>query len=399
MVDEHYYQVPDWFLNNLNRYDSYDRKKSKVYLGEYASWGNSLSNALAEAAYMTAMERNGDVLHLASYAPLMANTRHVNWSPNLIYFDNTAVAPSVNYYVQQLYCHNSGDTYLPNTVAFTPPKASLPVSVFLGTWNTQAQFEQVRLKSGAGSESSNAPDRTGAGQSSNSGAWVEKDDTYTQSGNEQPALYKVTGTQVVAQNGKPTYTYSVRARKTGGKEGFLIGFGATDAANYLWWNLGGWGNTQHGIERFVNSSSHLVGKAVPGSIETGRWYDIKIEVNGQGIRCFLDGKLIHDVVDDSKPTPQAFVSSCVRDSKSGELILKLVNVSPFMVQSRINLAGLDALKPTAIQTVLSGDPRGNNSFENPRNIIPRTEEILVQKSFDYVAPPHSVTVIRMKTRG
>ena len=253
---------------------------------------------------MTAMERNGDVVHLASYAPLLANTRHINWAPNLIYFDNTAIAPTVNYYVQQLYSHHAGDTYLPNTVAFTapvtPPKAAPPVSVFLGTWNTQAQFEQVRLQSGANSNLNTAPDSTDLGWSGKSGAWAEKDGSYVQTGNEQPALYKVTSAQVAGQDGKPTYTYSLRARKTAGQEGFLIGFGATDAANYLWWNLGGWGNTQHGIEQFSNGSSRLLGRAVPGSIETGRWYDIKIEVNGGRIRCFLDGKLIHDVVDRDK---------------------------------------------------------------------------------------------------
>ena len=72
LVDEHYYKQPEWFLSNLNRYDSYDRKKPGVYLGEYASWGNKLKNAIAEAAYMTTLERNADIVKMASYAPLFA---------------------------------------------------------------------------------------------------------------------------------------------------------------------------------------------------------------------------------------------------------------------------------------------------------------------------------------
>jgi alpha-L-arabinofuranosidase len=113
MVDEHYYEKPEWFLGNLNRYDAYDRARSKVYLGEYASQGNTLFNALAEAAYLTGLERNGDVVRLASYAPLLGKVGDSQWNPDLIYFNNTAVSPTVNYYVQQLFSLNSGDVSMP----------------------------------------------------------------------------------------------------------------------------------------------------------------------------------------------------------------------------------------------------------------------------------------------
>jgi len=117
MVDEHYYEKPEWFLANGQRYDGYDRSRSKVYVGEYASWDNTLYNALAEGAYMTSLERNGDVVHMASYAPLLANVRHTSWNPNLIYFSNTGVIRTVNYYVQQLFAGNAGDIFYPGVVA------------------------------------------------------------------------------------------------------------------------------------------------------------------------------------------------------------------------------------------------------------------------------------------
>ena len=110
-VDEHYYMKPEWFLANQHRYDTYDRTKTKVYVGEYASKGNALANALAEAAYMTSLERNGDVVGLASYAPLLARDGHTQWNPNLIYFNATGVFPTVNYYVQQLFAINAGSLY------------------------------------------------------------------------------------------------------------------------------------------------------------------------------------------------------------------------------------------------------------------------------------------------
>lgn len=123
MVDEHYYEKPEWFLNNLQRYDRYDRAKSKVYLGEYAAHDkdrvNTLRSALAEAAYLTTLERNGDVVRLASYAPLLAKQGHTQWRPDLIYFDNTKLLRTANYYVQQLFGQNAGEVYLNTTISAT----------------------------------------------------------------------------------------------------------------------------------------------------------------------------------------------------------------------------------------------------------------------------------------
>lgn len=119
MVDEHYYEKPDWFIANQKRYDSYKRSESKVYLGEYASQGSKLFNALAEAVYMTGLERNGDVIRMASYAPMLARVGHTQWNPDLIYFNSTAISPSVNYYVQKLFSVNQGDTYYDNVESMT----------------------------------------------------------------------------------------------------------------------------------------------------------------------------------------------------------------------------------------------------------------------------------------
>lgn len=118
VVDEHFYQKPAWFLSNNNRYDSYRRPNSKVYIGEYASWGNELINALCEAAFMTSLERNGDVVKMASYAPLLASLSHTSWNPNLIYFNNKTLFKTANYVVQQLFSSNQGNLYIPDVVKF-----------------------------------------------------------------------------------------------------------------------------------------------------------------------------------------------------------------------------------------------------------------------------------------
>ncbi|MBO4596806.1 MAG: alpha-L-arabinofuranosidase [Bacteroidaceae bacterium] len=116
IVDEHYYNQPGWYFNNQNFYDKYDRNGTKVYLGEWASKGNKLENALVEALHLTNVERNADVVVMSSYAPLLAKEGHTQWNPDLIYFNNTEVKPTVNYYVQALFGQNSGDEYIPGDV-------------------------------------------------------------------------------------------------------------------------------------------------------------------------------------------------------------------------------------------------------------------------------------------
>lgn len=120
MVDEHNYNTPGWFIYNQDYYDHYDRNKSKVYLGEYAAHApgrpSNIETALAAALFLTSVERNGDVVSMTSYAPLLAKEGHTQWRPDLIYFNNTEVKPTVDYYVQKMYGQNAGSEYLPSTL-------------------------------------------------------------------------------------------------------------------------------------------------------------------------------------------------------------------------------------------------------------------------------------------
>lgn len=121
MVDEHYYVAPGWLIHNQDYYDRYDRKKAKVYLGEYAAHlpgrPSNVETALAEALYLTSIERNGDVVAMTSYAPLLAKENHTQWTPDLIYFNNTEVKPTVDYYTQLMYGQNAGTEYVTSTVS------------------------------------------------------------------------------------------------------------------------------------------------------------------------------------------------------------------------------------------------------------------------------------------
>ncbi len=129
MVDEHYYVPPQFFWDNPQRYDAYDRNGPQVYLGEYAAHEpdrrNTLRSALAEAAGLISYERNADLVRFVSYAPLLARRGHTQWHPDMIYFDATAVYPSANYYVQQLFGHHGGDTWHTTSLTGLAPDTKL----------------------------------------------------------------------------------------------------------------------------------------------------------------------------------------------------------------------------------------------------------------------------------
>ena len=148
IIDEHCYAKPEWFFNNTHRYDHYDRTGPKVFMGEYAAQSvgvvntknrNNLETALAEAAYLTGLERNADVVRMASYAPLFANTEAWQWTPDLIWVDSLNVTRTPNYFVQQLFSCHRGDEVLPLEITGWPKNNSL----FASATKDEAQGEVI----------------------------------------------------------------------------------------------------------------------------------------------------------------------------------------------------------------------------------------------------------------
>src|SRR5450759_549115 len=165
------------------------------------------------------------------------------------------------------------------------------------------------------------------------------------------------------------YTLTLKARKFSGGEGFLIAFGRKGGDRY-WWNLGGWGNTQDAIE----FNQNVVGSQVTGTIETNRWYDIKIELAGSRIKCSLDGKLIHD--ETAKPGSNLFAVAG-RDDMNGDIVIKVINLSSQPYSTTLNIAGVNRIAPHAQLTVLTSDRLSdNNSRENPKLVVPVTSDTL-----------------------
>ncbi|MFD5804551.1 alpha-L-arabinofuranosidase C-terminal domain-containing protein [Streptomyces sp. NPDC127020] len=389
MVDEHYYNSPQWFLQNNDRYDSYDREGPKVFLGEYASQGNAWRNALSEAAFMTGLERNADVVKLASYAPLLANEDYVQWSPDMIWFNNHASWGSANYEVQKLFMNNTGDRVVPSTATATPD-VSGPITgaVGLSTWATSAAYDDVRVTSEDGRTllSDDFSGDASRWTHSGAGSWTVQDGAYVQTDTAAE------NTMVTAGDpGWQNYDLHVRATKKAGKEGFLVAFGVKNTGNYYWWNLGGWNNTLSAVEQAADGGkSTLLSKA--GSIETGRAYDIDVEVRGRQVTLYLDGEEWGSFTDDKPAEP--FRQVVTEDARTGDLIVKVVNAQDTAARTAVDLGGAKVAAKARVTTLAADQDAVNTETTTPVTPV-RSTFSGVANEFTYTFPANSVTFLRI----
>ena len=392
LVDEHYYVEPEWLLNNLHRYDNFDRNGPKVFVGEWASRDDRLRNAVAEAAYMTGLERNADVVHFSCYAPLLVSENHPSpWRPDLIRFDTKRIAKTPNYYVQQLFAEHGGDQYFESSVTYAESTINETLytgSFGVGTWNTQARFRDINIES----QGTTIYKEDFLSGSSNwtvlAGNFVAEAGEYRQMANDQPAWSIFN--QAIQHS---EYRFSLKAMKTGGAEGFIIPFGYKDPQNFFWLNLGGWGNSNHAIERSVNGAKSIVAET-PGSIVNNQWYDIKIEVAGGIAKVYLNSDLIITTHLPDGP----IASSVVKDSKTNKLSIKLVNTGDKAIPSSIVLTGIR--RGSTIETVLiTGDtPNLQNTLTDPVLVAPIKSGIIMEgDTIHYLIPPQSIQVLSIDT--
>jgi len=404
VLDDHYYRSAAEMARDAGHYDKTDRNGPKIFVGEWASTEGSptptLQAALGDAAWMTGMERNADVVALESYAPLLVNVNPGarQWGTNLIGYDALNSFGSPSYYVQKMFGTNRGDVVLPVTI--TPqqdaPAAPLPApagEVGVATWATQAEFKDVQVTQDGKTLYAKDFASGDADWTLGQGDWSTADGALRQSGDQ-------TNDRATAGDTRWTdYTYHLQARKLSGKEGFLIAFHYRDDANYLWWNIGGWGNTRTAIEQVQNGSNTQLGPDLPITVEPNRWYDIRIEVSGRQVRCFLDGKLAEEVTDAPPAPPAPLYAVASRALSSGDVILKVVNTSAAVQSLQVDLQGARNVAKTAVAEVLTGDPGDVNSVAAPEKVAPQTATLTgVGPTFLHEFPAHSVTVLRVRAR-
>lgn len=395
IVDDHYYDTPEWFMRNSTLYDKHDRKGPKVFIGEYAvtkdcGLGN-LRGALGEAAFMTGLERNSDLVVMASYAPLFVNLNHRAWNPDLINFDSSRWYGLPSYYVQKMFSDNRGDMTLPTfvtspTIKLAPPGGQIGV----GTWQSQAEYKDIKVAAPDGTVlfASN-PAHPKKGWQFHGGHWDA----------DGPALRQdAPGEFVRALAGDRSWTdyiYTLKARKLSGDEGFLILFHINNKDDRIWWNIGGWSNTSDGIEMGSTLDSR------PSTVETGRWYDLQVEVKGPHIKCYQDGKLIHDLDIDATEKIDSLYANASHDEKTGDVIVKVVNVNADALETEIDLTGAKHLTGYGSAIVLASDkPTDENSLDQPTKVSPRTEAINFSGSgLTRSFPGNSFTILRLNARN
>jgi alpha-L-arabinofuranosidase len=396
VVDEHYYDTPEGLMRRATQYDGTDRKGPRVFVGEYAATkraglGN-LRAAVGEAAFMTGLERNSDLVVMAAYAPLFTNVHQRSWSPDLINFDSAGWYALPSYYVQQMFSRNTGDVTLPVEVK----SAELPAEKSTGgigvaTWNTSAEFKDITVTAPDGKvlfASDFGQQGTKGWKFVGPGEWSVKDGALRQTAEKQNVR------AIVGDPSWKDYTVEMKARKISGLEGFKLMFHIRNEQDRTGWNLGGWDNKYYAV------GLEDADERKDGSIDTGRWYDVKVEVRDERIRCWLDGKLIHDF-QPPQLTTRTIYASATRDSATGEILLKVVNAAPKPVETAIALDGIPEGTANARAIVLtSASPTDENSLTEPRKVQPRTEELtLAGPKFTRSFPGNSVTVLRIATRS
>nr|MDQ2686857.1 DUF1080 domain-containing protein [Armatimonadota bacterium] len=353
--------------------------------------------ALGDAAWMTGMERNSDIVTISAYAPLLVNVNPgaSQWGTNLIGYDALNSYGSPSYWAQVMFNNNRGDVVLPVDVAVQTAPAATPKPpqgmVGVGTWATQAEFRNIKVTHDDTVLYQKDFAQGDADWHIGSGAWQAEDGVLRQSGSQNDDR---------ATAGAPNwtdYTYTLQARKLGGSEGFLILFHVKDNDNFVWWNIGGWGNSRSGLERAHFGTKTELGQPAPVTVETGRWYDIKIEVHGTNIKCYLDGKLITEATDAAPGPVGPIFATASREDKSGDVILKVVNTASDPQPLQIALPGARNVGKTARVEVLSGQPQDVNSLEAPERVAPKVMTITqAGATFIHEFPPYSVSVMRLK---
>ncbi len=406
LVDEHYYQTPEWYFSNNTRYDAYDRDaQADVFLGEYAAKSNTMLAALAEASYMTGIERNADVVRMACYAPLFGNSTLNQWTPDMIFFSNNDALRTANYYVQKLFANNVGTNILPSALEveeIQTADSTLSGRVGLGSWQTSVAYDNLKVTANDTGdvlyETDFSSDKTLIEDkwTNHEGNWSVKDGRLIQKNTDDPADTNTGDAVYVGDTEWTDYTLTVDAEILSGREGFLIPICVENTANNIFWNIGGWGNTVSCLQIVEKNakSDQVTGTVKNLTLKKNTVYRLKVVVSGDNIKCYIDDKLY---VDYTKQAPQPLYETTSMD-ENGDIILKFVNTTEYVADINISLTNADLkdYDTTALVTTLAGEDTGaENTFKDPYKIAPVESTVTVSENFTYSAPKYSVTIIRI----
>ncbi|MCQ2113219.1 MAG: carbohydrate binding domain-containing protein [Bacteroidaceae bacterium] len=402
LIDHHFYESPSWFLNSYNKYDSFDRSSSyRVYVGEYAvtkacgSYGN-MNAALSEAAFMCGMENNSDVVRMASYAPIFVNEESsgYRWHPDMIRFNNNMSYGTPSYHVQQLMGENVGTKNIKWTIAGN--EAENYHTIALSSWSTSVKYDNIVVKSSNQTVYENdftSTDISNWTKSGSGAVWSVRSGELCQTSATMQGSLLILDDLKLGDN----YQLELDATKVSGSEGFLIGFNVQDAQNFIWWNIGGWGNTKHALEQTSGNNRYSVGDQVNGTIVTRQTYHIKIVVNGSNVQCFIDGTLIHNVTIDTAFKQKLYMSAST-DEEQGLMYIKVVNPGSESQNTTFNISNAQWTSGEVV-SLSSKYGSDENTTSSPRNIVPKVnqlDDLNETSTFVYDVPAYSFQIFRLR---
>ena len=400
VVDEHSYKPSGWIRNNFDYFDKYPRKPWKIYVGEYAHHhgGGDWSAAMDDSVYLMMLERNGDLVKMASYAPLFVNVNHRSWGINLIEFDSSRSFVHASYQVQKTFAENRPDVNLATTVDVTPkpdPNRPLLAGKFgLGAWNTVNEFKEFRIydannKLVFGDDFANLDHWAAPGI----GQWKVDNGVLTQTDPNKGPTFLFLKEQL------KTGRITVKARRVGGSEGFLMFFHADGPERYMFCNYGAAGNHFSAIQGTPsNAIATKGGGDLQGPIEMNRWYDISLDVTNNSAEMLLDGKRVSRIEVDALP---AFFATAGYRQKDKTIVVKATNYNPFPLPAEIRLDGVTDVAATGRHIVIRADKaEDENTLDMPDKITPQVLPLAnCAKSFEITLPPSSVNVLDIPTQG
>jgi alpha-N-arabinofuranosidase len=399
VVDEHSYKPSGWIRNNFDYFDKYPRKPWKVYVGEYAHHHGTgdWSAAMDDSVYLMMLERNGDLVTMASYAPLFVNVNQRSWGVNLIEFDSARSFVHSSYHVQKAYAESRPDVNLATAVEVLPnpdPQQPLFAGRFgLGSWSTVNEFKEFRIHDESGKvvfsddfENLSQWDGPGIGQ------WEAENGVLKQSDpNRGP-------TSLFLKQPLKTGRITVKARRVGGTEGFLMLFNADGPERFMFCNYGAAGNKFSAIQGSpADGIATTGGGDLQGSIEDNRWYDISLVVTSKSAEMLLDGKRVSRM--EANALPSFFATAGYRNV-DGTVMVRATNYKAEPVSARIRLDGTSQVAATGQHLVIRANKPGDeNSLDNPDLITPRVLPLTgCSNDFQVTLPPHSVNILRIPAK-
>lgn len=391
MVDPHWYRDPNFFFANNHLFDEAPRTHD-IYVGEYACNGGvgagNLLAALSEAAFIMGMERNSDVVKMSSYAPLFENENRRDWPCNLIHINSSEVYGRASYYVQQMAAENrpTYNIYVGETTTAGETQPFRAGGIGLGSYATQCEYKDIRVTTANGQTQT-----INVSQFQNRrGEWKVEGDVIRQTSNEQLAMTLLPGFS------SDNYTLQLKARKLGGLEGFFIYYGMDEnGRNGFAANIAGWNNRTTAIQPIQRGRTNdVLGRRANQTVETDKWYDVKIVVTPMAATLYVDGQemtVAHPV------TATRHFCQAGYDEQTGEIVIKVVNGTDQPYRRSFTIDGACNVLPTGKVITLNGDANDENTFEQPTKLAPRTTLFgKFGKQFNYEFSPMSFTVMRVK---